>query len=196
MEVFPRISRQRLKACHRTNIRYLIGGVQGGTGSRITRKENSLSQFHDENKYHSRFTKKNSCKQYYDMYKMLTNIPDSTTTLAQRRQRRHGRRRHNYVGTTSPWSPSAQLRWHNVAMVAVGTTTLAPTSFSQRCPNVRKLRWANVFLPTICQRCRPSWKNKKSKHLFFDFSEGALVFQVSNTKLVIKMVLNLNVPFT
>ena len=65
----------------------------------------------------------------------------------------------------------AQLRWHNVAnvgMVAVGTTTLAQlrhgrrwhnyvgaTSFSQRCPNVRKLHWANLFLPTICQRCRP-----------------------------------------
>ena len=46
------------------------GGVQGGTGSRITRKENSLSQFHDENKNLSRFTKKNSCKQYYDMYKI------------------------------------------------------------------------------------------------------------------------------
>ena len=60
----------------------------------------------------------------------------------------------------------AQLRWRNVAnvgMVAVGTTTLAQrrhgrcrhnyggaTSFSQR--------WANVFLPTICQRCRPCWK--------------------------------------
>ena len=60
----------------------------------------------------------------------------------------------------------AQLRWRNVAtvgMVAVGTTTLAQrrhgrswhnyvgaTSFSQRCPKVRKLRWANVFLPTIC----------------------------------------------
>ena len=40
--------------------------------------------------------------------------PDSTTTLAQRRQRRHGRRWHNYVGTTSPWSPSAQLHWRNV----------------------------------------------------------------------------------
>ena len=51
------------------------GGCRGGTGSRITRKENSLSQFHDENKYLSRFTKKNSCKQYYDMYKVLTNIP-------------------------------------------------------------------------------------------------------------------------
>ena len=57
--------------------------------------------------------------------------PDSTTTLAQRvgmvalgtntlAQRRHGRRRHNYGGTTS---------------------------FSQH--------WANIFLPTICQRCRP-----------------------------------------
>ena len=71
-------------------------------------------------------------------------------------------------------SQIAQLRWRNVAnvaMVAVGTTTLAQrrhgrrrhnyvgaTSFSQRCPNVRKLRWANVFLPTICQRCRPCWK--------------------------------------
>ena len=49
------------------------------------------------------------------------------TTLAQRR---HGRRRHNYVGATS---------------------------FSQRWPNIRKLCWANVFVPTICQRCRPCW---------------------------------------
>ena len=40
--------------------------------------------------------------------------PDSTTTLAQRRQRWHGRRWHTYVGTTSAWSPSAQLRWCNV----------------------------------------------------------------------------------
>ena len=58
-------------------------------------------------------------------------IPDSTTTLGQRRQRWHGRHRHNYVGTAS---------------------------FRQRCPDVRKLRWANVLLPTICQRCRPCWK--------------------------------------
>ena len=34
-----------------------------------------------------------------------------TPTLAQRR---HGRRWHNYVGATSPWSPLAQLRWRNV----------------------------------------------------------------------------------
>ena len=71
----------------------------------------------------------------------------------------------------SPNTQIAQLRWRNVAtvgMVAVGTTTLAQrrhgrrwhnyvgaTSFSLRWPNVRKLRWANVFLPTICQQCRP-----------------------------------------
>ena len=54
------------------------GGVQGGgggIGSRITKKEKSLSQFHDENKPFSRFTKKNSCKQYYVRYKsMLTYL--------------------------------------------------------------------------------------------------------------------------
>ena len=38
----------------------------------ITRKENSLSQFHDKNKSFSRFTKKNARKQHYKMYKMLT----------------------------------------------------------------------------------------------------------------------------
>ena len=49
-----------------------MGGCRGGPGSRITRKENSLSQFHDENKSFSRFTKKNARKQHYKMYKMLT----------------------------------------------------------------------------------------------------------------------------
>ena len=73
-----------------------------------------------------------------------------------------------------PLSQIAQLRWRNVAnvgMVAVCTNTLAQrrhghrrhnyvgaTSFSQRCPKARKLCWANVFLPTICQRCLPCWK--------------------------------------
>ena len=58
-------------------------------------------------------------------------------------------------------SQIAQLRWRNIAnvgMVAVGTTTLAQrrhgrcrhnyvgaTSFSQRCPNVRKLRRGTCF---------------------------------------------------
>ena len=81
---------------------------------------------------------------------------------------------HLQLSSLGPSTQIAQLRWHNVAnvgMVAVGTPTLAQrrhgrrwhnyvgaTSFSQRWPNVRKLHWANVFLPTICQRCRPCWE--------------------------------------
>ena len=60
----------------------------------------------------------------------------------------------------------AQLRWRNVAnvgMVAVGTTTLAQRRHGRRRHNYGgatsfSQRWANVFLPTICQRCRPCWK--------------------------------------
>ena len=92
--------------------------------------------------------------QNYEMLKFWKHpIPDRHNYVAQRRQDWHGRRWHNYVGTTSAWSPSAQHRHgrrrHNY---------FAATSFSQRCPNVRKLHWANLFLPTICQRCRPCWK--------------------------------------
>ena len=46
-------------------------GGEGGVGSQITRKENSLSQFHDENKHFLRFTKKNSFKQCNDMYRNI-----------------------------------------------------------------------------------------------------------------------------
>ena len=60
----------------------------------------------------------------------------------------------------------AQLRWRNVAnvgMVAVGTTTLAQRRHGRRRHNYGgatsfSQRWAKVFLPTICQRCRPCWK--------------------------------------
>ena len=70
----------------------------------------------------------------------------------------------------------AQLRWRNVAnvgMVAVGTTTLAQRRHGRRRHNYGgatsfSQRWANVFLPTICQQCRPCWK-KKWKYLLFDF---------------------------
>ena len=80
------------------------------------------------------------------------------------------------------WSPLEQRR-HGRRRHNYG----GATSFSQR--------WANIFLPTICQRCRPCWKKSEVKILVLWFSEGAFVFPVSNTKLVIKMVLNLNVPF-
>ena len=75
----------------------------------------------------------------------------------------------------------AQLRWRNVAnvgMVAVGTTTLAQRRHGRRRHNYGgatsfSQRWANVFLPTICQRCRPCWK-QKWKYLLFDFLKGHL----------------------
>ena len=75
--------------------------------------------------------------------------PDSTTTLAQR-----------------------------VGMVAVGTTTLAQRRHGRRRHNYGgatsfSQRWANIFLSTICQRCRPCWK-KIRKYLFFDFLRGPL----------------------
>ena len=64
----------------------------------------------------------------------------------------------------------AQLRWRNVAnvgMVAVGTTTLAQRRHGRRRHNYGgatsfSQRWANVFLPTICQRCRPCWKKSEN----------------------------------
>ena len=51
------------------------GGVQGVLDHESRGKKIPFHKFHDENRNISRFTKKNSCKQYYDMYKMLTNIP-------------------------------------------------------------------------------------------------------------------------
>ena len=74
--------------------------------------------------------------------------PDSTTTLAQRQR---GRRWHKYVGTASAWSPSAQLRWCNV---------ISPTLAQFQ----KKMRLVNVFLPTICQRCRPCWNKIRSEN--------------------------------
>ena len=51
------------------------GGAGGVLDHESRRKKSPLSQFHDENKPFSRFTKKNSCKQYYVRYKsMLTYL--------------------------------------------------------------------------------------------------------------------------
>ena len=59
---------------------------------------------------------------------------ESTTKIAQLRWR-----------NALAWSPLAQCR-HGRRRHNYG----GATSFSQR--------WANIFLPTICQRCRPCWK--------------------------------------
>ena len=102
---------------------------------------------------------------------------ESTTQIAQLRWR-----------NALAWSPLAQLRWHNVGMVVVGTTTVAQRHLDNVGPT--------YFCQPYANDVGHVGKNKKWKYLFFDFSEGAFVFLVPNTKLVIKMVLNLNVPFT
>ena len=63
-------------------------------------------------------------------------------------------------------SPLAQLRWHNVGMVVVGTTTVAQRHL------------ANVGPTYFCQPYANDvghvGKNKKWKYLFFDFLRGHL----------------------
>ena len=100
--------------------------------------------------------------------------PDSTTTLAQRRQRWHGRRWHNYVGTTSVWSPSAQLRWCNVILPTLGQRIFAK------------------HMPTMSAMLE---KIRSENTCSLNFWRG-ICFPGVKYKISHKMVLNLNVPFT
>ena len=101
--------------------------------------------------------------------------PDSTTTLAQRQR---GRRWHKYVGTASAW-------------FAVGTTTLAQRNFANVGPISEKNGLVNVFLPTICQRCRPCWNKIRSENTCSLIFGRGTCFPDVKSKIIIKLVFNL-----